>query len=322
MSNDFIINDGELLQYTGNEEKVIIPDGVTGINSGTFTTSNNSMAITEIVIPDSVRYIGQQAFAQLGLRKIKLPEGLKRIERQTFFHCYNLDDIVIPESVTEIGRGAFVQCGLERIKLPDNITRIESGAFGWCCLQEVNLPENLSYIGTGAFDNCSDLAGTTGITVPGTVKKIPAFAFQETIFEYIHLSEGTEIIEAAAFRYAFVDELALPSTLRYIGDEAFYKCIADNIEELVIPDSVAEIGNGAFGRCGMKRVVLPQGLKTIPDSAFINCCDLEEVIIPDSVQSIEDYAFAGCVNLESVKIPDSVKYISKTAFKGCNKLKI
>ena len=54
-SKDFLIEDGVLMEYTGRDVNVIIPQGVTHIESFAFEKFTNLMSIT---IPDSVVSIG------------------------------------------------------------------------------------------------------------------------------------------------------------------------------------------------------------------------------------------------------------------------
>ena len=67
---DFEIEDGVLIDYTGNETKVIIPDRVTEIEDCAFSDCSS---LKEITIPDSVTFIGENAFMGcLSLEEIKV----------------------------------------------------------------------------------------------------------------------------------------------------------------------------------------------------------------------------------------------------------
>lgn len=62
-----------------------------------YVTSNN--ALTELVIPDSVEYIGYRAF----------------------YFCSALTSVTIGEGVTSIGDEAFALCGIVNITMPDDV---------------------------------------------------------------------------------------------------------------------------------------------------------------------------------------------------------
>ena len=55
---DFVIEDGVLIEYKGQDDNIIIPDGVTVIGSGAF----KNRAIKGITIPESVITIEDIAF--------------------------------------------------------------------------------------------------------------------------------------------------------------------------------------------------------------------------------------------------------------------
>lgn len=69
---------------------------------------------------------------------------------------------------------------------------------------------------------------------------------------------------------------------------------------------------------------IPDGVKQIGGSAFLNCENITTVIMPEGLISIEGFAFRHCKNLESVVFPSTLTYIGATAaenaFFGCNKL--
>lgn len=77
---------------------------VTTIDDGVF----ESCPYSEIYIPDSVTYIGENAFAnQAILHHVRLGSGLGTIKAGTFVACPQLKTLTIPSSVFQIEDGAF-----------------------------------------------------------------------------------------------------------------------------------------------------------------------------------------------------------------------
>ena len=68
------------------------------------------------------------------------------------------------------------------------------------------------------------------------------------------------------------------------------------------------------------KLVIPDSVTSIGDSAFSGCNSLASITIPDSVTSIGDDAFRNCSSLTSITIPDSVTSTGYDVFSGCNRL--
>ena len=123
----------------------------------------------------------------------------------------------------------------------------------------------------------------------------------------IEIKEGVKSI----CKYAFYDfdelvNLTLPSTLEYIGYEAFYH--SEKIEKIVIPNPVntLTIGNEAFMCCynlkGLQVGDLSSnsGKIILDKECFENCEALETVFISKNVSSIKGEAFNDCYKLNRV----------------------
>lgn len=66
--------------------------------------------------------------------------------------------------------------------------------------------------------------------------------------------------------------------------------------------------------------IIPDGVTSIGDFAFMYCISLKSITIPDSVTSIEEDAFSQCKSLQSITIPNSVTSIRNGAFMYCESL--
>ena len=66
---------------------------------------------------------------------------------------------------------------------------------------------------------------------------------------------------------------------------------------------------------------IPDGVKEIFASAFLDCANLENIYIPSGLESIGRYALSGCKKLQSVTLPNTVTSIGEGAFSLCYSLK-
>ena len=73
------------------------------------------------------------------------------------------------------------------------------------------------------------------------------------------------------------------------------------------------------GKC-LKSIVLPQGLKSIGDSAFSDCTSLESIVLPEGLETIEKKAFWQCTSLAEVEFPEVLDTLGRDAFKFCTSL--
>lgn len=63
-----------------------------------------------VVIPDTVKIIGEEAFRGTGIEHVVIPESVHTISDYAFCECMCLKELTIPKSVTLIGYGAFWNC--------------------------------------------------------------------------------------------------------------------------------------------------------------------------------------------------------------------
>ena len=90
------------------------------------------------------------------------------------------------------------------------------------------------------------------------------------------------------------------------------------VQKVEIGEGVTSIGNYAFQNCcSLASVTIPEGVTSIGNYAFYYCDSLASVTIPEGVTSIGNYAFYYCCSLASITIPESVTSIGSSAFQYC-----
>ena len=135
----------------------------------------------------------------------------------------------------------------------------------------------------------------------------------------IFSGELTSIGDYAFSGKSTLTSVALPASLRSIGEDAFKKT---SISSVVIPASVTSIGNYAFNGCSnLKVLAFAEGsqLETIGDNAFLSTGITGELTLPASLKSIGDWVF-NATKLTAVTIPASMTSIGNNAFNGCSSL--
>ena len=117
--------------------------------------SDEDIEITNLIIPNSVTSIGDNAFYGCsGLTSVTIPNSVTSIGAQAFSECSGLTSITIPNSVTSIGAQAFSNCsGLTSVTIPNSVTSIGYAAFSRCSgLTSVTIPNSVTSIGYAAFE--------------------------------------------------------------------------------------------------------------------------------------------------------------------------
>lgn len=324
--SDFLIQDGVLLKYTGEDVKITIPEGVAEVDKNAF----RGKELEEVVFPKSLKkmpeallyppskcmvfqsnFVNRDRYSHGFNAGVFFPVSESEIEAwQSSKH--NMGIILAGNSICEfsiIGEsdkyvvkdGILFDSAMEVLirypsnrkntsyEVPDTVKVICSYAFyGSQFLKEITLPSGLQAIGKETFGSCDALAG---IKIPNGVEKIPARCF------------------SSCKRLAIVE---LPELLKTIGDGAFQYCVA--LANLDMPQAVTEIGNDAFYETGLEALTLPAALISLGRN-LISSGDrwdrnttLKDIYIPEGFNFDvlrNSNAFEGCTALKTIHVPDS-----------------
>lgn len=124
----------------------------------------NNTALGSIILPSGMTKINSGGFAGCtNLASVTLPQTLETIGGDAFLGCSSLKSIIIPNSVTSISGSAFESCtALTYVKLPDGITELNESTFRYCsALPTVTIPAPVTAIGKHCFLDCKALAEIT-----------------------------------------------------------------------------------------------------------------------------------------------------------------
>ncbi|MBO5857717.1 MAG: leucine-rich repeat domain-containing protein, partial [Clostridia bacterium] len=99
----------ELLFCPGGKKANVytVPDGVEVIGDSAFYYCPS---IGKIILPTTLKTIGDHSFYRGAFSEIEIPMGVTRIERGAFFWCENLTKITLPNTLQYIGVAIFDEC--------------------------------------------------------------------------------------------------------------------------------------------------------------------------------------------------------------------
>lgn len=305
-------------------------------------TVGGSNSLNRIVLPDTLKSIGSNAF--YGCKYLSgsliIPEGVTEIKRGAFNGCIGLNGILsLPSTLKKLGNrgeddmgdegtdyygGVFQNCRnlTGNLILPDNLELIRGYCFSGCSglYGELRLPAKLKRMGNCAFSSCSGFTGS--LSIPQGITALPSEAFHNCGFNgTLTLHNGiTNIANDAFANCHFKGELHLPKSLKVISENAF--CNNDFSGTLTLPSTLTHIGSNAFAYNWRLMGILdiPQEVESIGENAFSNCKMLEVIIFPESMETIRQGAFNECYGINSIICKGTMPaHIESGAFDGVAK---
>lgn len=340
----------ELVALAKPCESYVIEDGCEVLGK---KASSGFAGLREVTIPDSVRIIGEFAFAKTAVESFVAPESLEEIQRQAFFNCKSLVSARLNEGLKVIGDEAFCNTSLQKLRLPKTVEQLG---------KKVVDRTPLRYSGADATFSIDEDSDSIKLDKYGVLYAIEdeglrVIRAMDAAVEEIVLLEGTYKIDESAFaKQTALRSITLPEGLKEIGRFAFRDC--HELIRVNTPSTVEAIGDGAFmdteicefhipaslKKLGVQALVtrgahheeyVPSLAKITVDSAserFYKVCGMlcermdngksrvviydgtdSVVTFPDEVDTVCDYAFKGSVNVRELHISDKVKHVGLRA---------
>ena len=312
-------------EYTETMEFPSEVDGYTVTAIQASENGRNRSNVKKIILPDTLKVIGRDAFPYTALTEVALPEGLERIEKGAFYNV-KLKQLTLPESLVFIGDEAFADHEIDELVFPAGLKAIGNAAFNGRGEHpsKVTFKGFATELGKGIFGysmssfSRDDPRTWRDFYVAKTTWKVNTISLNcypgstadllyQANVKKKYLEWGEENIRTAPV------EKVLQAGL--YGEDAL-------IFEIIVPEGVEEIAEGAFrGMRSLIRITLPSTLKTIGAGAFEECSGLKEISLPESVAIIPSNAFKGCISLSNVSVgKEGLIQIGDSAFHGCQAL--
>ena len=302
----------------GTGDLIVIPDGVTTLQSGLFTLLDPDM---EFYIPDSVFRFSTDAFPY-GRETSKVTTNLENYYRCTF-HCS--EDSAAWQYAVRYGIRCDSNTDPESMKYEEVTEKDGTRTYYWRVFRD---RAELS----GFTQDLSEKADT--LEVPGQFRGLPVTALRyeesekskysgsisriilpasvaEVDREFFVPYWNLAVVEADAENSAFagIDGVLFTKDRKTL---IFYPYMKKD-SGYVIPDGVVELEEKAFSmNRNLQKVVAPSSLRVIGKSCFMLCSKLKEVDLNEGLTEIRDLAF-GYLYAENMIIPSSVEWIGSSA---------
>ena len=168
-----------LLQYDGREDEVVIPSAYSGypvkkILTGAF--SNAYHKCKKITIPDTVEYIGNNAFSS-STETVYIPSSVKTIGSMA--NAKNLKNLTIDSNNPYFSYDDYIIYNKNKTEIVACLISKDT---------PLVIPNTITSIDENAFKNCNKITG--GVTIPKSVKSIGDGAFDGTGITNIVIEDG------------------------------------------------------------------------------------------------------------------------------------
>ena len=323
-----------------------LSDEITSVNIGSNVTTIGNFAFKDckslktIVIPESIRQIGEYSFYKAGLQSVTISSNIMLIPTGAFADN-DLRNVTIPSGIVQINSNAFASNpNLWKVTFPSSLGSIGDCAFANCRINEIVLPEGLTSIGEGAFSNNKTV---WGIKFPDSVTNIGARAFADcSALQKLEFEGGAPTIGSNAFSNDTAKAYYViglngwdSSTLKNYGGTITWvglqKC-GENLTWTLDSEGVLTItGSGAmqsnFGdgnrpgwynrRSEIKTIYIMPGVESIGGHAFANCSNVNTIVFYGSAPKPGVQMFQG-ITANAYYTPDESWTDSKLVSYGGN----
>lgn len=259
---------------------------ITSIADEINTAQNfgNKTTLAEIVLPDTLTYIGNQMLRDYSsLVKCNIPSSVTYIGTAAFMNTsFSIENLSLPE-LTSLGQNAFYGVSVKKISNLGKITVLPNGS---------NSTQNF-----GKKDVLEE------VVLPMTVTALESYAFYGyTALKTINLDSISIMNGHYHFKGCSSLEGDIVSPTTRIGSESFLGSKITSIR----CDNVVIIDFDAFENCkSLKMAHFGSNLATISSQIFLNCSAMKTVIIEAETPPTADGTIFKGADYCTIYVPDA-----------------
>lgn len=346
-------------KYMGIEKQVVVPGFIEGVpvtelfgysfSPESINTYSNPecLYIESVVLPDSVKTIGYEAFYGCeNLKQIGMPEELETIGKAAFKNCVSLEEIDLSQGVNLICEDAFYGTKIKELVISSDTKYLEldTYAFRESSVENLTLKAPYAYI----YEYSIETESLKELTIDSSVIQFDKLTFGDV--ETAHLPEEIniyddftiEVFSSLEKYYGYVCDVSEENDLWWTFTKAetkrelhkingFYyylnkkgEAVLKSCGDSVIPEKIegATVTTIYWDfNCGKKTIELPDTVTHIQSGAFSENKNLSSISFGSGLKSIGYGAFKKSYALESITLPESVTTIPSYAFEECYNLK-
>ncbi len=185
----------------------------------TYTYPNNSKEKMET--DDLACYDNQDGGL---LRYVEIPNTVTYIGDEAF-HANRLEKLYLPDSITSMGEWVFAENQITELKLPNNIQSMETCVFERNFIEELNIPGSLKVIPTYAF-GCNKL---TKVTLNEGIEEVKSSAFWNHFINEITIPKSIKKLNRRSFNWGETKKVIIKGKDSSADFELFDNPDNDNI---------------------------------------------------------------------------------------------
>ncbi len=280
-------------------------------------------SLKEIHFADGITHIGADAFRELNITAVDLPESVTSLGCHCFFNCAKLTDLTIPISLNSYGNEdypAFAGCTavqkvvftrgngvpfdytnwlgmhnarlapwnmkteiIKTIIISDDVTDLGEYMFYFCRIGELSIP--ISFVqSTSSPAFYKSNEHLEKITVTKGSRSGPDYSGPDTR-QYNPWNDAKHL-----------REFIVGEGVTYIGEETFFECKAETV---VLPDSLKSVGELAFAYATITHLTIPISLNAVGDNLypiFKNVSGIETITYTPGTGDGFDYSAGKFIN--------------------------